>query len=106
MNTAKFVLSVSGILLGALLFGCQSEDLRVSKKSEKMESIAVIGATDKVAQQGIAELFREHQIEYYTEGSVVYGVYVPEHPAKKALRLLIQSDSLKGRWRNPSDEWK
>jgi len=78
----------------------------VSKKSEKMECIAVIGATDKVAQQGIATLFREHEIEYYTEGSVVYGVYVPANLAKKALHLLVQSDSLEGRWRNPGDEWK
>ena len=57
--------------------------------------IAGIGGTDDDTQGIITQELKEHSIEVYFEGSVVYDVQVQKKDAKKASEILRGLDALK-----------
>jgi len=51
--------------------------------------VAAIGGVDTKARQAIQEMMEKNGIDSYSEGSVLYGVYVEEKYARKAVKILM-----------------
>lgn len=68
------------------------------KIAEMFISIAVIGAGDEIAMEGIKTIFSQEEIEYYIEGSIVYHVLVHKDDKKRAIKILKKSKVLSNRW--------
>lgn len=80
-----------------LFVGCKNSTETV-KTSEHLTCIATIGGGDTAAQEKIKSLLETNGVTPMFEGSVVYGVYVRDGEASKALQLLKAADTLKGVW--------
>lgn len=68
-------------------------------------SIAVVGSLDKDAQEHVTALLGSEGIESYTEGSLVYALYVPAKDAERATAILKSDAEASDYWiQFPGDE--
>ena len=105
------------IALVAILLGCVSfsscrdnkgENAGHSERNIKFERgefqcIACISSTDVKTRDLIRSLFDKNKIQHYSEGSVIYAVYVEKSNVIQALEILHQNDALRGKWAPPSE---
>ena len=85
------------VLVTLLSVGCNNTTKPV-KPSEHLTCIATVGGSDSSTQQKIKTILEANGVVPMFEGSVVYGVYVRDGEASKALQLLKSADTLKGVW--------
>jgi hypothetical protein len=80
-------------LLTALALSCNSSHsiVQPSASISNWTIIATVGGLDCITQMHIAALLRSHGIESLIEGSVVYGVSVPEKDAARGV-VIIRED--------------
>lgn len=70
------------------LASCRAPSARTTPAAQVWSPIAAIDGSDDIAQKHVANLLARHGIASAIEGSVVYGVSVPEPRAAEAIALL------------------
>ncbi len=95
MNKAIFIVGV------LCLVGCSNSSTQTNggaRITQKFVSIAVVGGTDSTTQAHIVSLLKVSSIDSYTEGSAVYGVFVPSQDTARATKILKADAATKKYW--------
>src|SRR5262245_57959315 len=75
-------------LIVMILIGCVKTAPVPRDRSMSWSGIAAISGNDRISLIHITNLFRSYDIESIIEGSVLYGVSVPQSRTAEALKIL------------------
>jgi hypothetical protein len=96
-------------LIALIVFGsifvqaCQRSSMGRVNHDPKYICIGTISPKDQEALSIIESLLKKMDIKYYSEGSIMYGLYVEEEKKNEAIRLLLSDERLKRRWQVVTD---
>jgi hypothetical protein len=87
------------IIFGCIFVqACQRSSMGRVNHDQKYICIGTISPSDQEALSIIESLLKKMDVKYYSEGSIMYGLYVEEEKKNEAIQLLLSDGRLKNRW--------
>ena len=104
VHRLRLIITFAALIAGALISGCASTgghqlkgEGMASTNNRKIIPIAGMDGSDRILQELVKDVLKEHGIWSSREGSVLYDILVYQEDAEKATQILATDPRLVGK---------